>query len=343
MEKGKSIRKARSSNIELLRILAAFGVIARHYDDGGHFLGVSKYFVFDMCDCFFAWVVTAFFMISGYCTFRRMEVDWKKPIKLYVQLVFFQVFGVVVTALWKREFAPGDLLMCLVPINYFFCQFIAVSLISPYLNRLSASLDQDRKRKLLLFLVGIFSLWGYGMDLLSVPLNANLGMATPLSISGNIYGYNVVNFTLCYLIGAYIGDGTLQIRKPLLCFAGSTAAILVIRKLCGVTIASAFCSPFVLLQTASILCLFLSWDLGSIKWINRLASAGFTVYLTHLVLMAFVGREAYYDAPTVKMCMHLAFSVIALYLGGFLLNEVYVFLTEPVFRRIWKTDKQKAN
>ena len=338
----ETIRKARSSNIELMRILAAFGVIARHYDDAGSFLGVSKYFVFDMCDCFFAWVVTAFFMISGYCSFRRTEVNWEKPIKLYIQLVFFQFFAALVTALQRRTLAPGDLLMCFVPINYFFCQFIAVSLISPYLNRLSASLDRDRKRKMLLLLVGVFSVWGYAMDLLGALLEANLGMATPLSISGNISGYNVVNFTLCYLIGTAVGDESLQIRKPLLCFVGSTAAILLIRKFFGVSIASSFCSPFVLLQTVSVLCLFLSWDIGSIKWINRLASAGFTVYLTHLVLLGYVKREAFFDAPTVAMCAHLAFSVVVLYLGGFVLNEGYVALTEPLFRAIWKKEPRKA-
>ena len=191
--------------------------------------------------------------------------------------------------------------------------------------------------------MGVFSIWGYGIDLLSVPLDMNLGMATPLSISGNISGYNVVNFSLCYLIGAAIGDGTLKIRRPLLCYLGSTAVLLLLRPYFSTYLASSFCSPFVLLQTASVLCLFLSRDIGSVKWINRLASACFTVYLTHLVLIAFVKREAFADAHTLVMCGHLVLCVIGLYLAGFLLHEVYTFLSEPVFRAIWKTEKQKSS
>ena len=343
MEKESKPRKERNSNLELLRIVAACGVIARHYDDGMAFQGMAKYFVFDMCDCFFAWVVTAFFMISGYCSFRRTENNWRKPVELYIQLVFFRIFGALVTAVWSGQLVLRDLLMSFIPINYFFSLYIAVYLISPYMNRVAASLNPDQKRRGLLLMVGVFSLWAYGIDLLSVPLDANLGMATPLSISGNMSGYNVVNFSLCYLIGAAIGDGTLTIRKPLLCFVGSTAAILLLRPYFSTYLASSFCSPFVLLQTASILSFFLSWDIGSIKWINRLASACFTVYLTHLVLIAFVKREAFADARTIAMCAHLVFCVIVLYLAGFLLHEAYVFLTEPVFRRIWKTEKQKSH
>ncbi len=339
----KILRKERNSNLELLRIAAACGVLARHYDDGAAFAGASKYFVFDMCDIFFAWVVTAFFMISGYCSFRRTEIDWKKPIKLYVQLVFFRLFGVLVTALWTRELSLRSLFLSFVPINYFFSLYIAVYLISPYLNRLSATLERGQKRRGLLVAVGVFSIWGYGIDLLSVPLDMNLGMATPLSISGNMSGYNVVNFSLCYLIGAAIGDGTLKIKKPLLCYIGSTAVILLLRPYFSTYLASSFCSPFVLLQTASVLCLFLSRDIGSIKWINRLASACFTVYLTHPVLIAFAKREAFADAPILAMCAHLVLCVIGLYLAGFLLHEGYTFLSEPVFRAIWKTEKQKSN
>ena len=37
----------------------------------------------------------------------------------------------------------------------------------------------------------------------------------------------------------------------------------------------------------------------------------------------------------------IACCVIGLYLAGFLLHEGYTFLSEPVFRAIWKTEKQK--
>ncbi len=341
MEREKSLRKERNSNIELLRIVAACGVIAMHYNDMNIANQVSAV-ALSVNEGLCSWSVDVFLMISGYCSFRRMEIDWKKPVRLYVQLVFFQLFAALLTAYLNGGLTVGALLYSFLPINYFFCIYIAVYLVSPLMNRLSAPMEREQKRRALFLLLGIFSLWAYAVDLLSVILDANLSQATPLSISGNISGHNVVNFALCYLIGAALGDGTVKIPKPVLWFAASTAVVLLLSPYFSSYLANSYCSPFVILQAASALSFFAALDLGRKKWINRLASASFTVYLTHLTLFVFIHRERFINGRLRVMFAHLLLCEIGLYLAGFVLHEVYVFLSEPVFRAIWKTEKQKA-
>ena len=338
----KSLRRERNSNLELLRIAAACGVIALHYNDMS-IASQTNALALSMNECLWAWSVDVFLMISGYCSSRRMEIDWKKPVRLYVQLVFFRLFAALLTAFLSGKLTVGELLYSFLPINYFFCIYIAVYLVSPLFNRLSSVMDRSQRRRALFLLLGIFSVWAYAVDLLSVPLDANLSQATPLSISGNISGHNVVNFALCYLVGAAIGDGTVTIPKPLLCFAASTAAILLLSPYFSAYLATSYCSPFVILQAASALAFFASLKLGSVKWINRLAAACFTVYWTHLPLFAFSHREQFAEGRLRLLFAHLALCQIGLYLAGFLLHEVYTFLSEPVFRAIWKTEKQKSN
>ena len=85
----KSLRRERNSNLELLRIAAACGVIALHYNDMS-IASQTNALALSMNECLWAWSVDVFLMISGYCSSRRMEIDWKKPVRLYVQLVFFR-------------------------------------------------------------------------------------------------------------------------------------------------------------------------------------------------------------------------------------------------------------
>ena len=82
----------RRSGFELLRILAALGVLALHYNDGGIFDGLSKQvnlLVLNLNECFWAWPVDVFLMLCGYFSYQKKRVDLKKPTMLYVQLVVF--------------------------------------------------------------------------------------------------------------------------------------------------------------------------------------------------------------------------------------------------------------
>ena len=108
-------------------------------------------------------------------------------------------------------------------------------------------------------------------------------------------------------------------------------------------LASSYCSPLVIVQAASALAFFSKLKLGAVKWINRLAAACFTVYLTHITLFAFVQREHFVDSRLRVMLAHLVLCQIGLYLAGFLLHEVYDFVTRPLFRAIWKSEKLTTN
>ena len=212
----------RRSGFELLRILAALGVLALHYNDGGIFDGLSKQvnlLVLNLNECFWAWPVDVFLMLCGYFSYQKKRVDLKKPTMLYVQLVVFRLAGSAIGVLRSGSgLAPGKLFACFLPLNYFVVLYIAVYLISPWLNALYNGLDRDAKRRMILCLFAVFSLWAYAGDLLSAAIGLSMNFASPVSISGDISGHTVVNFALCYLIGAAIAeDADLPAKRRRLC------------------------------------------------------------------------------------------------------------------------------
>ena len=331
----------RRSGFELLRILAALGVLALHYNDSGVFDGLSKQvnlLVLNLNECFWAWPVDVFLMLSGYFSFRNKRVSLKKPAMLYVQLVVFRLLGSLIGALKSGSgLAPGKLLACFLPLNYFVVLFIAVYLISPWLNALYNCLDRDAKRRMILCLFAVFSLWAYAGDLLSAAIGLSMNFASPVSISGDISGHTVVNFALCYLIGAAIADDVITLKRPLPCFFAATAATMLFCLANGDDyVAISYCSPFVILQAVSLMCFFRTLDIGCVKWINMLGGASLSVYLTQIYLFGFFGRERFMWSRPYVLLAHILVSQISIYLVGFLVHIAYTGLTTPIFDRIWR-------
>lgn len=331
----------RQSGFELLRILAVLGVVALHYNDAGMFADLSKQInvlTLELNECFWAWSVDAFLMITGYFSYKKKRIDLKKPTMLYVQLVVFRQLGSAIDA-WKSgtTLSLQAVLTNFLPINYFLMLYIAVYLLSPWLNALFNGLERAEKRKMLLTGFAVFSLWAYAADLLSVAIDINLNQASPVSIYGDISGHSVVCFVLCYLIGACIAEGVISVKRPLPCFFAATAATMLICLINGDNyVAISYCSPFVILQAASLMCFFRGLDIGCVKWINRLGAASFSVFLTQLYLFGFYGQERFMWSRPYVLLAHVAISQISILLVGFVAHVIYTSLTTPVFNRIWR-------
>ena len=85
--------KARESGIELLRILAAAGVVFSHYcNEGGIFsdsIGGGNYLILSLIRSFTISSVDIFVLITGYflCTTNKRSIG--KPLGLLLQVVFY--------------------------------------------------------------------------------------------------------------------------------------------------------------------------------------------------------------------------------------------------------------
>ncbi|MBQ9686536.1 MAG: hypothetical protein IJV41_08355 [Oscillospiraceae bacterium] len=346
----KNPRVERQSNMELLRILAAMGVIALHYNDAAMFSGLGKeinLLVLDLDECLWAWPVDVFLMLSGFFSWKKEKVNGKKAFQLYFQLMIFQqaasVIHAVSAGIWPSR---GEILANLLPTNYFVVLYLAVYFISPFLNTLLNSLGAEGRKRLVLLSLGIFSVYAYGMDVLSVILDTGLNQASPVSLAGDVSGHTVVNFILCYLLGAEISRRDISIPRPLLTFFGSTAVVMLLSQVFGgAYLAISYCSPFVLLQGASLLCFFRELDIGYVRPVNVLAGASFTVYLAQGLFFPLCGRERFMWARPYVLFGHIVLCQIGIYLLCFVVYLVYTGLTSPLFRGLTgpKTDAHMKN
>ena len=210
----------RQSNMDLLRILATIGVIALHYNGleeyGGFALSQNavNMELLSLNECLWAWPVDAFIMLSGYFLYKREKINIKKPIMLFVQLFVFQMLAYALEVIiGQRKFKIMALLFCVVPENYFVVLYIVLYLFSPFINRLFNSLDKRGKLLLGALLFAVFSVWAYSVELLELLLNRGLNQTSPVAFGGDASGYSIVNFALCYYIGALLGEGSFSMRK----------------------------------------------------------------------------------------------------------------------------------
>ena len=96
-------RSGRDSNIELLRIIAALGVIILHYNNpiiGGGYKAVAdgsiNQFVMTVFEASFICAVNLFVLISGYFMKNSKKRDLLKPVELLAQLLFFELLFYII-------------------------------------------------------------------------------------------------------------------------------------------------------------------------------------------------------------------------------------------------------
>lgn len=339
----------RQSNMELLRIIAILGVILLHYNGGAGngFALVTSYentVLLYTLEFAYAWAVNAVLMLSGYFMYERKRVSMKKPIMLLVQLLVFQV-GRVCFEAYKAHSAvtKSAILACLVPENYYVVLYIVVFMFSPYINLLFNKLNAKQQRALLIMAFAVFSVWSYGIDLLTSSTGHNFAQATAIGMSGTQGGYTIVNFMLCYLIGAGLRTDALKVKMPIivpiLAYIASTFLVLRIGLRFGVYTGIEYCNPFVIIQAASLICVFERINIGRSRVINKLAEASYSVFLAHWCFYSFCMIERYIYARVWVLLGHVVLCQIGMYLVCFVIFLVYDAITKPLFKLLWSKVK----
>lgn len=344
MSKGVGTTESRQSNMELVRILAIMCVIALHYnlpDMGGGFAYVSNHInsaFLQAVEALSGWPVDAFLMLSGYFMCTKKRVSIRKPIELLVELIVFQFVIATISAI-RAGTMPNvqQLLSCLILANYYVSLYVAVYLVSPYVNWLFEKLGVSRQRKFLLLVFAVFAVWPYAVDCLNRITGLAFNQASTISSTGNQNGYNITNFLLCYLVGAGIRTGAVSIKKPVLAFAGATICIMLLGASQNIYLAIEYLSPFVICQAAAIICFFSSGKvrIGNSKLINKLAAGVYTVYLIHHVFYQYFHVEWVVNKPVYILAAHLVICQITLFALSFAVYLVYDALAKPLFRLIW--------
>ena len=330
------MKQPRSSNIELLRILTIFGVVVLHYN-GNVALGlvnpgtVNHHLLLTL-EILFICAVNLFVLISGYFLCQTQKRSGLKALELVIQVMAFGVAKYLVTVILGRApFSLLTLMVSAVPNNYYVTLYVAVYLLSPYVNILLKKLS-DRQFTVLLVLYGaLFALWPTVLDMVYATTGFNFNGLYPTNSGGSQFGYSFLNFLLMYLLGAY-----LRRCKPGKCSydflgAGVCFAVLLLWQLYYPSVARAYCNPFVIGLAVFIFRLFLRIDFSS-KPVNTLAKGAFTCFLLHDFFLPHIGIGRVVNGNICILFAHLLLSCSAIFLVCWAVWWVYETVTRPIYK-----------
>lgn len=350
----------RKSNLELLRILAMIGVIVLHYNSSGN-IGAFHTVEKGSINCYLLYTLEAmaissvnlFVLISGYFMCTSMKRNTIKPFKLLVQVILFReasvLFSYVLGVMSSGEFVFFELmkgiLRGLIPNNYYVILYVALYLITIYINSVLISLDQSKFKQMIIILILLFSVWATGVDMLSsITGEAFIGLST-IGIDGSQNGYTIVNFVMMYCIGAYlrkISERKYSLKILLLCYV-ITISLVVIWSMTDILfgwkiahIAWEYCNPLVVLLAILLFLIFKQLEMRYSRIINGIAKGSFTVFLAHSMFIPYIGVEKYCNSNTGILLVHIVISCIVIYGICWIMYIIYEAITAPIFKWLEK-------
>lgn len=280
--------KARQSNFELLRILAMVAIIANHFSLHSGFafapddLSLQRFYV-QLLQLGGKVGVNLFVMISGYFLINATSIKLSKILKLWGQVIFYSV--TVFAALWltgNADLSLKQLVKHAMPITFeiwwFASVYFVLYLVSPYINRLAASLTGRQY-------VGMLALFTLCWSVI------------PTLSTKDFQGNGLIWFGYLYLIGGFLRryGHRISLRPGMSLLLGGGVLLLtflsaVVFDLLG-TKWSVFASHAtyffsdrkvpVVLASVLIFYGFSRLDIGCRPAINRISGAMFGVYLIH--------------------------------------------------------------
>lgn len=339
----------RNSALELLRMIATMGVIVLHYnaeDVGGGFGfvtpgGINQYYL-ALTETLFIVCVDVFVMLSAYFLSATQERRLSKVFYLLAETSFFRLIIYAVDCLTgTATLSLVGVLTKLLPIRYFVILYCVLYVISPYINVMLNRLSKRQFRLLLILSFLVFSVYSYGVDVLSNYIEDTVPMS-PVGFYGSGDGYTIVNFTVLYLFGAYIrryGLGLSRTKRVLsviglfTVMCGCVALALALSS-GGINLAGMnYDSPLVILVSALLISLVSEVNFHS-GLINELSGATFTCILIHHFFFRFVHIEYAVTRSLGYLVFHQLASVIVIFLCTYVVHKLWLLISGWFFRLV---------
>jgi len=346
----EKLRTQRESNIELLRIITAMGMIVLHYNNGGiggAFKAVAvnsgSAWVLYFLEALFICAVDLFVMLLGYFQSAQRKVNVAKPLLLLVQVGIVRLVSYLVSIAVSEEVVSLKALFanCL-PINHFISIYCTVFLLSPYINLVLDRLNRKRKWILALLLFFLFSLHPTALDLLR-RVGFNLNSMSTISNTGAGSGHTLVNYVLMYVLGAMAREISLGKKSIALFFACQLPifALEALSHIRGINMGHlAYCHPLVIGCAFFALQSFKELPLGTRPWINELASGSLMVYLTHKRLFPLFHIPEAAASGGLTLVLNLVVTCVVCYVAGWVFHKIYGFIFKPLITCLTKALKK---
>lgn len=180
-----------------------------------------------------------------------------------------------------NEFSIKRFLHSLIPINYFVWIYIAVYLLSPWINIIFESISKKHAASLLLLMFVIFSVYPSIVDIYSGISGTTISGISTISSTDSGAGYTFVNFVFMYCIGAYVRKFGINLKKYQ-CIIGYLIVTFGILLIINFTMNGLYYSnPLVILSALFLFLVFEKSKLPSCKVTTILSSCTFSIFIIH--------------------------------------------------------------
>ena len=353
---GRGIFNERLSNIDLCRIVCSIFVIYLHFFPSVRDITNSNdniiYWVYRFIYSIAIVAVPTFFILSGYCSANSTSQKLGKIINLFVMAIFVSFVQYVALSfnhILNNTFSFSfiEIINSLFVKNYYLYLYSALYVLSPYINKLVKILNKRQLQSLLFIMIILFSCWSTIANYINIVAGGDITSIYFTSRIGTANGFNLINFSMFYLIGVYF---KLYYKKNRYNLFLSIALLLIISfiELSIVLLSSItekiiwnYDSCFVVVSSILFFAVFLNLNINKNRFISYLASCTFGVFLIHSLVDTFVNRLIAKEEIIDNRVLGIFLSIIIFVFGVYILSLIIVFfiklLGKPINRIFQKT------
>ena len=342
--------KERNISLDILRIMAMFGIIGLHLMGQGGilqtlemnnargYLMLTIYFIFYLS-------VDTFGIISGFLSWKKEKVKYKRIVELifitffyaFVITLIFYIFNLYNIRNLGNRIIIHSLFPSLIGRNWYITCYILLFFLMPYLNFFINKISRESYKKMLIVLFILLSI---------LP---NVFWLTDFFIVNN--GYSPFWLIYCYLLGAYAGKylSDLKIKKKhiitlICCIVGGVLGNALVRIITPMIYDHVmydswflnYVSPFNVAASVIMVLLFNNIKINLKnkfleKFILYLSICSFSVYIihSHYLVFDYVLPNMMYDYTQNRIYVLLGallIGLIAIYLLCFIIDLIRIQL-----------------
>lgn len=280
----------RKNNIELLRIISMYMILILHLLRFSGFLDVStgntvKSFIIWFLEslCFVA--VNCYVIISGYFLVDA-KFKFKKLINIWLEVIFYSIIIYVILLFTDNiSFETQNFLKSVFPVllgNYWFVTvYVALYLLSPFINILINNLNQKQYKGLVLIIILLFSLFP-----------TFIPQYNTINYGGS---YSISWFICLYIIAGYLRKYSIETKKSkkylltyVFCSVINVISLFICRQFNIILIEPSFLYNYysitVLFAAINLFLCFKNLEINNLflnKLITFVAPTTFGIYLIH--------------------------------------------------------------
>lgn len=330
----------RESNTELLRTLAIIGVMTLHYTtvvtEQVASCGAADRALSDFMRAISIPAVNVFVLITSFYLAANNNRDLRKPLLFYIKVVLYSFGLYLVTSIPAGTFSAGSAIWRLIPGNWFLPLYIALYLISPFINVALQNLTKESGQRMLVIFVLLFSVVPTVVDILKTVTGSAFGGWEVITNIGSASGYSIVQFVLMYVLGAYLRLHPPQIQRSriLLLLALNIACIFAWMLLGGLYVPdigraiNSYCHPLVVSCALLYFLLFRTFRFES-GFVNLLGRASVSMFL----LSGWTTSMTSQYIPSLGLLLPWLLSVVVEYAVSIVVELIYGGITKGLFRK----------